>query len=180
MTRLPAKWERWIVLIAQILGAVAVVVLMIQVSLNGVLRRIAGVQLPGTLEMTEWWYMPVIACTGIAIAAVHNEHFYVDLVFDRLSPIGRRVLAIFATVVALALTVAITWFSFLQALKEADIGRYEPVTGLVVWPLYFLVPLAFAAYSAVLIANLLRFIAGRDLSELADPHSDDPATEPAS
>lgn len=180
MTRLPAGWERRIAFAAQLLGAAAVIVLMVQVSLNGVLRRLVGVQIPFTLEMTQWWYMPVIAGTGIAIAAVYGEHFYVDLVFERLSPAGRRLLAAFAVVVALVLTAAITWFSFLQAVKEAEIGRYEPVTGLLVWPLYFLIPLAFAAYSAVLVANLVRLIVGRDLRELADPHAADHATEPES
>lgn len=180
MNRPPARWERRIAFVAQLLGAAAVVALMVQVSLNGVLRRLAGVQIPFTLEMTEWWYMPVIACAGIAIAAVQGEHFYVDLVFERLSRAGRRVLAVFAVVVTLGLTAAITWYSLLQGIKEAEVGRYEPVTGLLVWPFYFLVPLAFAAYSAVLVANLVRLIVGRDLRELADPHVEDHATEPAS
>lgn len=176
MTRVHARWETTVALLAQIVGTTALVALMLQVSLNGILRRILGVQIPLTLEMTEWWYMPLLASAGIALAAVWGEHFYVDLVFETLALGGKRILAAFAGILTLLLTLATTWFSLRQALEETAIGRYEPVTGLPTWPLYFVIPLAFAAFSAILIASLTRLFRG-DVSELGDLPSDEEALE---
>jgi len=176
MTRVHARWESAVALIAQIIGTTALVVLMLQVSVNGILRRLFGIQIPLTLELTEWWYMPLLAATGIALAAIWGEHFYVDIVFERLAVGGKRVLAVFAGVMTLALTLAITWFSLQRALDEAAIGRYEPVTRLPTWPLHFIIPFAFAVFSAVLIASLIRLLRG-DVSELGEEPSDEEAME---
>lgn len=178
MTREHARWESAVAVIAQVVGTVALVTLMLQVSVNGIVRRLVGVQIPLTLELTEWWYMPLLAAAGIALAALWGEHFYVDLVFERLATSGRRVLAMFSGLVTLVLTVAITWFSLQRALDEAAIGRYEPVTRLPTWPLYFIIPFAFAVFSAILVASLIRLFRG-DVRELGVEPSDEEAREAA-
>lgn len=177
MIRPRARWERAVVLVAQCIGAAGLVILMLQVSANGLLRRLVGIQIPFTLELTEWWYMPLVACTGIAIAAIQQEHFYVDLVFERLSPVGKRLLAGFASILAVVFTLAITYFTFIRALNETAVFRYEPVTGLPIWPLYFLIPLAFAAYSMVLLSGIVRIVVGNDIDELIGADGDEDVTE---
>lgn len=177
MGYVPARWERRLAMAAQLLGGSVIAVLMIHVTMNALLRRIAGIQIPITLETTQWWYMPIIACTGIAIAAVQRGHFEVDLVYESLPVTGRRFLAVFAIAVTTVLTLAITWFSFVEALDQAATGRVESVTNLAIWPIYFLVPLAFAAYAAVLLASLYRLTLRRDLAELGEPDPESPETK---
>lgn len=179
MSYVPARWERRLATAAQLLGGSVVVVLMIQVTMNALLRRIAGIQIPITLETTQWWYMPAIACAGIATAAVQRGHFEVDLIYESLPVTGRRFLAVFAIALTITLTVAITWFSFVEALDQAAMRRVESVTNLAIWPIYFLVPLSFAAYAAVLLASLYRLTLRRDLAELGEPDPERPETNPA-
>lgn len=143
-------------LFAHIIGGSAVILMMMQVTANAFLRRLAGTQVPLTFEVSQWWYMPVLACAGIVIAEVHREHFYVDLIYDQLSVTGRRLLGFVATFITLLAVLALAVFTLREALDAAGMRAYETVTGIPVWPVYFAPPLAFSAFTLLLLARLYR------------------------
>ena len=166
MTRILPVWEASLRRVMQISGGAAILVMMVQVTVNGVLRKLAGIQIPHTLELTQWWYLPIIVCVGIVLAEIEREHFEVDAVFGMLSRAGRKAMSIFAHVVTLALVGGLAFFTGIEALDAAEIGRQEPVTGIPIWPVYFLVTLSFALYAVLLVVRLYRIIVRNESDEL--------------
>lgn len=149
-----SRWQQGILVVGQVIGGIALVVMMLQVTLNALLRKVFDTQVGFTLELSQWWYMPALACCGIVLAAIGREHFEVEVLFEVLSETEQRLVTAFALLLTGVLTAAITLFSLQEALDLLEIGKYEPVTGLPVWPVSFLIPVAFGVYTVVVLAQL--------------------------
>lgn len=162
---LPA-WENALLRVMQISGGVAIVIMMVQVTVNGVLRKLVGIQIPHTLELAQWWYLPIIASVGIIIAEIEREHFEVDAIFGMLPRAGRKAMSIFAHVLTLVLVACLAYFSGLEAMDAAEIGRQESVTGIPIWPVCFVVTFSFATYAVLLVVRLYRIIVRNESEQL--------------
>jgi len=117
--------------------------------------------LPGTLNLVSTWWLPIVALTGLALAARRDEHIQANLVYNRLVLVNRRRLDFLGSVVTLAALAAIAWYSLERALRAMTLETSEPVTGLPVWPAVFIVPISMAGFFLEVISTLVKTLSRR-------------------
>ncbi|MFB8388300.1 TRAP transporter small permease [Microbacterium sp. NPDC055910] len=137
---------------------VSIFAMMVHVVLNALFRAFFNQPIFGTLEYTQFWYIPLIAALGIALAQVNNEHIEASLLFDRLPRVARPIVEIVLQVLTLVVAVLFAYFGALMAIESAEIGRTAGVSGVAIWPATFFLPIAFAAFAVILTIQLIRGI----------------------
>lgn len=139
-------------------AVVAMVAMMLHIVANAVLRTVFRAPLPGTLEVTQYWYLPVIALLGLIVAQARNEHIFADLLFDGFPPLAKRFTTILVELITAAVAFAFAWFGFLEGLHSLEIGETLGNTELPRWPgevllgvayTVFGIQLLYAAYAAI-------------------------------
>lgn len=128
-----------------LIGALAILTLMLHVVSDVVMRNTANAPIPATYEIVTHYYM--IALAFIPLAWVERRGGMVQV--EVIEPLmGKRALFWSDRLVALISTViygALAWVTWLTALKSFDTGVFVMAQNVRVptWPAYFLVPLGF-------------------------------------
>src|SRR5687768_17014338 len=108
--------------------------MMFHITANAILRTWFDAPLPDTLEITQYWYLPIVAFLGFVAAQHRGQHIAADLIFERLPHVVRPyVLALMFALCALV-AAGFAWFSFPEAMHSMDIDRTAGVSDLVSWP----------------------------------------------
>lgn len=127
----------------EIVAIVTLVIMMVHVVINAAMRGFANSPIEGTNEYAGYWYVPLIAFIGFVVARVKDEHIEVRLIFDRLPLQNQRELAILGDTLVVVCCAGFTWFGLIHALDNMRIGQTAGVTGTVIWPVSFMVPISF-------------------------------------
>jgi TRAP-type C4-dicarboxylate transport system permease small subunit len=139
---------RAIDLLIEVPAVIITFVMMLHISLNAILRTWFSAPIDRTLEMVTYWYLPLVAFLGFVAAAIRGEHIAADLIYEKLPRVTRRfVLGLLLTLSAVVCA-GFAWFGYAEATHAREIGRTAGASGLVSWPTYYLVPLAFGLMTA--------------------------------
>lgn len=128
------------------------------VSVANALSRTAGKPIGGSIELSAYWFMPILVFLGINVAHRQREHIAAELVYTRMPAPIRREVTFAGDVLVLAFCVACAWFGWQEAMEAKHVGRGTPTSWVPIWPLTFMVPLGFALFSVQLVRDLLRSI----------------------
>jgi len=139
---------------AGMIAGITVIVSMVQVILNALGRRFLASPITGTLEISQFWYVPALVLLGMISAQARNEHLRVGLFFDHFAPPAKRIVATATNLLFAALAVGFAWYSVGRSLEYLSIGKTEGSLGIPIWPVTFLVPVSFVLIAFVLIAQL--------------------------
>jgi len=144
-TKAPRRSRADRILLAFELPAVlALFAMMIQVSWNSISRFLFDNPVFATLEMTQFWYMPVISLFGFVAAQARREHVAADILFNRFGPVSKRVVAVLGFTVSAACTLGLAAYGFIEARENQEIGLTAGFLGEIpVWPLTYLVTISF-------------------------------------
>lgn len=139
--------------------------MMFHVTANALMRTFADEPLPNTLEITQYWYLPIVAFLGFVAAQHRGQHIAADLIYERLPHVVRPY--VLAVMFALCTLVAgaFAWFSLPEALEAYDVRRTAGVSDLISWPTYFLPTIAFAILTVQFGWAALRSITDPAVSE---------------
>lgn len=151
-----------------ILGALAVVLMMVAIVLDVVTRWITGASLPAMVEISET-SLVISIFLGLSWAAVTGAHVSVSLLTDRLGEVAGRVTSLIAWVLCTVMAAWFTWGTGIRALSATE--RNEIRMGLVqwpIWPLRWVIAVGFLILTLVCIANVLRIVGNRRLLGAAD------------
>jgi TRAP-type C4-dicarboxylate transport system permease small subunit len=141
------KFER-LVRAAGNLAAIGTILIMFQVVIDSGSRTLLGSSLlSGTFEHVQYWWMPLIAFGGLALAEQQNEHITAPVVYDRLSPAAQRIWLLFGNAVTATLLVLLTYIGWLSAVDARQLGESRGATNVPVWPLRFWIVLGAALYA---------------------------------
>lgn len=149
----------WLVTASTVVGAVSVVLMMVQMVLDVLLKNLFNVRVPTTTIIVPHYYMIIVSYLPLALAEKFDRHITVDLVFRNLSRRLRQwvlcVVWLFSAIVSGAIAHRL-WF---EAMKKFQAGSViiEQNTPIVVWPGYFVLPVGFGLLALVL---LYRFVCG--------------------
>ncbi|WP_235737180.1 TRAP transporter small permease [Nocardioides alcanivorans] len=111
-----SRWSQAGDLAIEVPAVIVTFVMMVHVTLNAVLRRYFGSPIDYTLEITQYWYMPILAFLGFMAAQRRGQHIAADLIFQMLPTVSRRfVLASFYLVAAV----------LVAALAKFGLGRHS-------------------------------------------------------
>lgn len=147
-------------LLIEVLAIAAVMALMCHVVLNALTRLIYNQPLEGTTEYVRFWYMPLLCLVGFVMATARREHIEATLLFDRLPTRAQRDLQRLGYAVMCVLSLGIAWYSLQESLNDYRIGLTGGVSGVVIWPATFAVPLAFIAIAGVTVIQAAQMSRG--------------------
>lgn len=128
-----------------LIGALAIVLLMVHVVTDVVMRNTTDIPIPATYEIVTHYYMIALAFVPLAWVERRGGMVQVEVIESLLGPRAviwsDRMVALVSTLIYAALA----WVTWLTAVKNFDTGVFVMAQNVRVptWPAYFLVPLGF-------------------------------------
>lgn len=147
-----------------LLGALAILTLMLHVGLDVVLRNVLNQPIPATYEIVTNYYMIALAFVPLAWVERGGGMVQVEVIDGLLSArmirISDRIVALFSTLIYSALA----WVTLASALRNWSAGTFVMAQTVAVptWPAYFLVPLGFGLAA---LATLIRAVGAGPVAE---------------
>jgi TRAP-type C4-dicarboxylate transport system permease small subunit len=140
-------------------------VMMFHITANAILRTFWDAPLPDTLEITQYWYLPIVAFLGFVAAQHRGQHIAADLIFERLPHVVKPYVLALMWVLCALVAAGFAWFSFPEAMHSFEIRRTAGVSDLISWPTYFLPPIAFTVLTVQFVWAAVRSITDPALAE---------------
>lgn len=142
---------------ASAVGAVALVLMMLHIMADVVARNVLNDPLEGTMEITQYWWMPVCGLAGLALAQSRGEHIAVDVLPEaagRVAATVSRVVTNFVSLAVLGWVLTVVWETAVARteLSEKAVGQ----DWLVIWPVRWVIVALFVLYVVANVATLLR------------------------
>lgn len=159
--RLPwLKWiDRFSTLLAA-LGGIATAGLMLNVVFDVLSRAAFNRPLQGTLDLTQFAWMPTAVSLGLGYALLRGEHVRVNLLTGPTGPRTQRIIEIASMIFTLFTLALMIWFSVEKA--QAAMGFDERAVGtpwLDIWPFRWVIIVGMLGLFLQSVASLLRAIA---------------------
>ncbi|MBE1536982.1 TRAP transporter small permease [Actinomadura algeriensis] len=149
------------------LAVIVILVMMLHVTVNALLRTYFDSPIPYTLEIVEYWYLPVVAFCGFVAAQSRGEHIAADLIFHRLPHVTRPYVMAGGAVLCCLCAAGFAWWGLLEALHAFEIDKTAGVSDLIAWPPYFLAPIAFGSLTVQFALAAVRAVARRKNEQAA-------------
>ena len=156
-----------------IVAIVALVVMSVNAVLNVVLRTFFTIQIPGSLNFTILYLLPILVFLGLGLVQAKNSHISATLVVDRFGEFGQRVFKIFNSVVILlcSATLAVVATGELVLSWGQSLGG---VGALPIGPSWIFVPLGLTAVALrALWQTLVLILVPGDHGTRLDPEASD-------
>lgn len=134
-------------LLIEVPAVVVILVMMAHVAANALLRAFFDSPLPNTLEVTQYWYLPIVAFLGFVAAQARGQHVATDLLYKALPYVTKRYVLALGLLAGSVVSFGFAWFGWQEAVHAYEISQTAGVSDLVAWPSYFLIPLAFGSLS---------------------------------
>lgn len=141
------------------LGGTAVALLMVHVVIDVTGRMFLNTPAPATLEVSQYWYMPLLVFCGLPLAARVHEHISAPIVFDRVSPKVQLEFTLIGSVITVAMLLAMAWFGLEEAMTLMRQGATGIASGIPIWPVRFIVPLATSLFAAQVVLHAIHAVA---------------------
>lgn len=134
-----------------LLGAVGVLAMLVHITAYVVMRNLASAPVPATVEIVSHYYMVAIAFLPIAWAERRGDMISVEIFGSLLAGRIGRINSIFVAVVTFGAYVALTYTTWIVAMREFSARSYviSLSVAIPVWPTYFILPVAFALAALV-------------------------------
>lgn len=148
-----------------ILGAAAIGLMALHVLVDVLARNIVGRGFPGTLDIVQYWWMPLGAVLPMALAELRNEHITVTILTEKLHGFAKRFFDTVTGTLSLVIIAAVTYYSSFSALHAMERGeRALGAAWLPIWPIQLIVVAALAMFTLQLVATVYRSVLGRAAS----------------
>jgi len=141
-----------------ILASILAFLLMVIIVSDVLTRMISGHGLAGAVEYTEVLLVGIVFLAWAA-AQRAGSHVTIDLLYERLKPVARHVMATFGFVLVIVCLVPLTVLSFESAIDAFTTGEFRiGVASTPVWPARAAVAVGLAAVILEILTQLLREI----------------------
>ncbi len=127
------------------IGALLLVLMMVQISVNAVLRAVFGAQLPATVEIVSNYYMVGFSFLPMALAQIKGRHIDASFLHARLGNGLRTAANWLSQILSVGVVGLIIYQSYIDAVKKTKIGAYA-VSGtseIPIWICYWVLPISF-------------------------------------
>lgn len=138
-----------------IIGGTGILLLLVHVVSDVVGRFALNKPIVGTLEISQYWYMPIIVFLGLAIAERTDQHISAPIVYDRLRPRLKIEFSFIAMVLSVILLLGFAWYGFEEAMTLMRQGAAGIVSQVPIWPTRFLVPIGSTLFAFEIIAKFI-------------------------
>lgn len=162
------RWLRWIdrlsVLLA-VVGGIATIGLMLNVVLDVFGRVLYNRPLPGTLDLTQFAWMPSAVSLGLGYALLRGEHVRVNLLTAPTGPRTQRIIEIVAMIFTIGTLALIIGFGIEKARQAMEIiERAVGTRWLEIWPFRWVLIVGLSGMLLQALASLLRAITAKEFT----------------
>jgi TRAP-type C4-dicarboxylate transport system permease small subunit len=164
-----ATIERMLSLLAKLLlimGTLALVFMAIHVVSDVVGRLFFNHPVYGTTEIVSFYYMVGAVCLPLAYMELRDEHITVDVFYQKMPRIMRRVVFVFS-ILSTALFFGIfayqSWFDSLRAMSSREMVMGASL--IEIWPSRFFMPISFGLLVFACLLRVAKVILTPDLAE---------------
>lgn len=167
-------FARQIERLAVLVGAVGLILMMLQVTADVVGKYLFHAPVPLTMEMVSFYYMSaVVFLPLLTLERRGSSLVHVELVYDRLPRRLRTVLLPLALLLSALYCASASWAALQPALVAMQRGTYAGSTFIIaVWPTRFFPVVGFALIAVALVAKALSVLF-RGLDSVQAPDSPD-------
>jgi TRAP-type transport system small permease protein len=143
--------------VVNVIGMVAMTLMMVFVALDVTLRKLANMPILGSIEITQFM-LAICVSFGLAKCTIDKGHVTIDLLVARLTPRAKALLGIVTGFLALGSCLLVTWqlFNYIFIIKE--VNNVSSVLKIPMWPFVALVTFGFVLFCLVLFVNFLEYI----------------------
>jgi TRAP-type mannitol/chloroaromatic compound transport system permease small subunit len=168
--RLP--WLKWIDrfnLLLVVVGGIATVCLMLNIVIDVIARNFFDRPLPGTLDLTQFVWMPSLVALGLGYALLRGEHVRVNLLTAPTGPLVQRIIEVVGMVFTLGTTAAFIWFGTDRAAAAMELDeRAVGTRWLQIWPYRWVIVVGLIGLLLQAFAQLLRAVTVREFRPVDD------------
>ena len=146
-----------LVTVSTIVGAVSIVLMIVQISIDVFLINVFLVTLPATGAIVANYYMAAISFLPVALAEKLDQHISVDVIFNLL-PKSMQIWVLQAVRLAVAVATGAAAYGFLlDAIHKYQNNSHVLELDLKIpdWPGFFMLPIGFGLWSLI---NFYKFI----------------------
>lgn len=146
---------------AGVISGLALVALILNVTVDVVARTFAGRPIGLTLELTQYWWMPLVVGLSYALAQQKGEHITVTVLLDRLPVSTRRIVEGVFSALGTVIVLLLAWFAFVSAADATELGlvvNSDPP--LPYWHIKIVVAVGLALFALQLAATTIRHFIG--------------------
>lgn len=120
-------------------------VMMVHITWNAISRTFFNDPLPNTLEITQYWYLPIVAFLGFIAAQLRGQHVAADLLYERFPEVTKRYVVAVLFLLAAVVSLGFAKYGWQEAQHAHEIEKTAGVSDLPAWQPYYLAPIAFAS-----------------------------------
>jgi TRAP-type C4-dicarboxylate transport system permease small subunit len=152
-------------------GAAAVVLMMLHISIDVVSKYIFQRPLPGTIAIVSNYYMIVVAFLPLAFTERRNGHISVEVATSLLPMRVQRILNLIAMLFGAVIFAALAWQSWIEAGRAMQVGAFEIEQNakLLIWPPRYLLPLGCGLMAVTLVLKICVALARGSRQSLQEP-----------
>ena len=149
-----------ITLVLSTLAAIAVVVMMVQVTLDVVMELLFNTPLPATLTLVAKYYMPMVTFLPLVYVERLNQHVAADVVTQFIAPGGQRHLAGWIFLLSAAVCAMLTYATWVEAIDKFETGSFamERNMKIPIWPVRFAAPASYALLTLLFVFKFIAYI----------------------
>ena len=153
----------WLIHSLTFIGALAVILMMLHVTLDVAGKYLFNSPIPGTVAIVSQYYMVAVCFLPLALAERDNAHITVEVLADMLPRRTQNQFGVAWTLLSLILFSLLTWRNWIEAGLKRDLAAFviEQDYRIPVWPSYYLLPIGTGAMCLVLIHKLVRVVRSR-------------------
>lgn len=150
-------------------AAVAVVLMMIQVTLDVILSNFFDFAVTGTLTLVANYYMPLITFLPLAFVERIDKHISVEVLTGTFSARSQKHLYGWIYLVCTVVCGLITYGVWIEAVAKYHIGSFEMERSIkiIVWPVRFSAPLGYGFLTLLFTLKFIGYLTGNALDGAA-------------
>lgn len=150
-----------------VLGAAAILLMMVHVTLDVVMRKLLGAPLPGTLSAVTNYYMVIAVFMPLALVERHRAHISVDVMMPLLPARLSRYVGAMSGLAAALIMALVAWRGWTDAVRDwqASASQVQGSAVMPVWPAHFAVPFGAGLLAIALLLRLVPRRLGNTLSD---------------
>lgn len=143
------------------ISGISVILMMLMIVYDVAMRTLFSSSIRGGFEIIQNYMMPLVVFPGLAYVYASGVLPKMDLILDKINDGARKILIILMLLIELFVLVLIVQFSWEYAMSGLERKTAFPAAGTLypLYPLFFLIPIAFAMIVIenvfILIRNLL-------------------------
>lgn len=138
------------------LALISMISMMLLITLDVVLNKLIGRPIPGTIEVTSYYFMVLVVFFGLSYLEKTHAHISADFIVARFSSRVQRAVTVIGKILTVVFYSLLAYGALMQAIKSTQ--RWETVMSnftFYIWPARWGVVLGIV--SAILVIVLILF-----------------------